>query len=255
MNPSSPPAEPKDPGKTGKKGDAGDELEIDLRDGATEPVVMTAAERIRQETREATRRALLEAGLNLTIEAGGEIPSIEAVCRQAGYTRGAFYVYFEDREQFVNELLDWLLSDIIGAVFETPAEGAASLQEIVTRFDSGLATGDLPGVEANVRAGYLAVLREVRPGTKVRERHAELMVEVHNRLVQRVQDGQGSDVLRGDVAAEHVAMLLLLTAVGAIMWNGVGVLKDGHELGNALLSLVEAPAGAGVSGAATKGAD
>lgn len=201
---------------------------------------MTPAERIRAQAKEATRQALLQAGLEETVESGGEFPSIEKLCARAGYTRGAFYVYFRDRDHFLNTMLDWVLSDIIQALFESTTEGDADLQEIVRRFDKALAVGDWPDVHNNIRAGYLAVLREARPGSPIYQQHADLMRGIVARLEERVREGQAAGSVRKDAKPREVAMLLLVTAIGGICWSGLGILDaQAGVLGETMLTLLE----------------
>jgi AcrR family transcriptional regulator len=203
------------------------------------PVEMTPAERIRAQAKEATRRALLHAGLEETVEQGGEFPSIERLCARAGYTRGAFYGYFTDRDHFVNEMLDWVLRDIIQSLFESATEGDADIHEIVRRFDRTLGAGDWPDIHRNIRAGYVAVLRELRPGSSIQKQHADLMNGIGERLRDRIIQGQKSGTVRRDVKADDVALLLLLIAIGAISWNGVGILEGRRALGEAVLTLLQ----------------
>src|SRR5262252_1452795 len=48
-----------------------------------------------------TREALIQAGIELFAEKGLDAPSLDEICDRAGYTRGAFYVHFADRDEFV----------------------------------------------------------------------------------------------------------------------------------------------------------
>ena len=68
--------------------------------------------RSRAESKEFTRQALLKAGLLELIEHGLDTPSLDAICARAGYTRGAFYVHFKDRDDFLVAVTDWALSSI-----------------------------------------------------------------------------------------------------------------------------------------------
>ena len=202
---------------------------------------VTAAQKIRADAKEATRRALLEAGLAETIEGRGAIPSIEAMCKRAGYTRGAFYVHFTDREHFISELLDWILSNIIRALFVTSTEEAADLEEVVSRFTTAISRGEWPDVEQNLQAVYMAVLRELRPGSALRDRHTELMNSIAERLERLIVADQKAGRLRKDVDGNEMAMLLLLIAIGSIMWEDVGIDMNAPALGRSLLKLMSRP--------------
>lgn len=217
--------------------------EIDITDDDPDANrALTPAQRIRAQAKEATRQALLESGLAMTVEQEGEIPSIEAICARAGYTRGAFYVYFRDRDHFVNEMLEWVLTDIIQDLFERRGAGAATVHEIVAQFNTDLSRGSMPEVEQNIRAAYLAVLRELRSGSDLQGAHARLMTGICEQLETRVRESQEAGSVRSDVDAYATATLLVLTAIGAIVWNGLGILREGTDLGDALITLIDSPA-------------
>ncbi len=199
----------------------------------------TAAERIRAQAKEATRRALLEAGLAETIDRGGEIPTIETLCARAGYTRGAFYVYFKDREHFINEMFHWLLTDVMHTIFLTATEDAVDVQDVIVRFNDALVRGEWPDLHNNIRAVYLAILRELKPGSSVLEKHAELMQDIADHLERLIRSGQKAGRIRKDAKAREVAVLFQLTAVGAIMWDRVGIAMDGNAIGASLVKLLD----------------
>src|SRR5688572_24827364 len=64
----------------------------------------------------ATRDALIDAALVEFIEHGPSAPSLDAICDRAGYTRGAFYVHFKDREDLLVAVMDRVLGDLVRAV-------------------------------------------------------------------------------------------------------------------------------------------
>jgi AcrR family transcriptional regulator len=59
----------------------------------------------REESRQQTRDRLLAAAAELFIERGVNGTSVEQIAERAGYTRGAFYGNFEDKNALVAELL------------------------------------------------------------------------------------------------------------------------------------------------------
>lgn len=60
----------------------------------------------RQESKELTRARLLEAATAVFAERGFGDTSVEAICDRAGYTRGAFYSNFSDKDEVVLALLE-----------------------------------------------------------------------------------------------------------------------------------------------------
>lgn len=199
---------------------------------------LTPAQKIRAQSREATRKALLQAGLSETLARGGDIPSIDAIVERAGYTRGAFYFYFEDREHFVSEMLDWVLNDILTSLFVSSTEGAAGLPDVIERFNASMAAGDWPDVEGDIRSSYLAVLRELKPGSDLSQRHSELMHAIIARLEELVREGQAEGSIREDVDPTAVAAFLILSAIGSIVWSGIDIPIDHPAIGAATLALL-----------------
>ena len=59
----------------------------------------------RAEKKAQTRARLLDAAAEVFIERGFQGASVEAICAQAGFTRGAFYSNFESKEEMFVELL------------------------------------------------------------------------------------------------------------------------------------------------------
>lgn len=54
--------------------------------------------------REATFESFIDAGLNLLIDRAYIMVSIEDISRAAGYSKGAFYVHFVSKEDFLQRL-------------------------------------------------------------------------------------------------------------------------------------------------------
>ncbi|GAA0374059.1 TetR/AcrR family transcriptional regulator [Bacillus horti] len=57
--------------------------------------------------REATYTKLIQAGFEVLCEKGYSGASIDDIVKQAGFTKGAFYVHFETKEQFMLDVLSY----------------------------------------------------------------------------------------------------------------------------------------------------
>lgn len=66
---------------------------------------MTTKRLTRQESRDLTRQQLLDAAQKLVAEQGLAATSVEDIAREAGFTRGAFYSNFSDKNALFIELL------------------------------------------------------------------------------------------------------------------------------------------------------
>ncbi|HEY9323380.1 MAG TPA: helix-turn-helix domain-containing protein [Agromyces sp.] len=66
--------------------------------------------------REATRQKLLDAAAQVFAEVGLDAASVEAICEQAGFTRGAFYSNFESKDELFLELAGRVSQERVAAV-------------------------------------------------------------------------------------------------------------------------------------------
>src|SRR6185369_3448812 len=93
---------------------------------------MKARKRLtREESKELTRLRLVEAAERLFIRKGFDSASVEEISEMAGYSRGAFYSNFENKEQVFLAVIDRrrpkALDDILERVSE-PAERIAAVR-------------------------------------------------------------------------------------------------------------------------------
>jgi AcrR family transcriptional regulator len=73
----------------------------------------------RELAKQETREALIRAGMAAFSEEGVDLPSLDAICARAGFTRGAFYVHFKDRDDFFSAVAEQALRDLINWVIST----------------------------------------------------------------------------------------------------------------------------------------
>src|SRR5512135_3482490 len=71
-----------------------------------------------------TRKALIEAAVDLCFAQGIEGPSLDAICAAAGCTRGAFYVHFKTREDIVVAAMEHTLGEFLHQLLATGAADA-----------------------------------------------------------------------------------------------------------------------------------
>ncbi|MGE5703858.1 MAG: TetR/AcrR family transcriptional regulator [Clostridia bacterium] len=90
--------------------------------------------------REATYANLIKAGIAVLCEKGYSSSSIDDVVSRAGYTKGAFYVHFESKEQFFLHLVDYRAESremILESVKKLPTTGV-TLEQAVFAIASGM---------------------------------------------------------------------------------------------------------------------
>ena len=64
----------------------------------------------RRRRREETRQRLMEAAISVFAGAGFERATLDEIVRQAGFSKGAFYVYFESKDDLLRAMLEERIS-------------------------------------------------------------------------------------------------------------------------------------------------
>jgi AcrR family transcriptional regulator len=94
---------------------------------------MRARKRLtRQESKEVTRMRLIEAAERVFIRKGFDDASVEEISETAGYSRGAFYSNFQDKEHVFLAVVDRRRPRALDDIFEElpePAERIAAVRE------------------------------------------------------------------------------------------------------------------------------
>jgi AcrR family transcriptional regulator len=200
--------------------------------------------RSRKATKRETRDALLRAGIEEFGERGFDAPSLDAICARAGKTRGAFYVHFRDREDFVVAVVETVLGDFLDAIIAT-GDRARDLEETVRRFasvvDARLSPGEPPpsGIGSTYDEVQLHRLLEAcARSPRLRERFAALLAEAIRRVTEAAREARGAGTLRDDVDVEQLGTLLVAIALGATSAIELGMTLDPARASEALLALL-----------------
>jgi TetR/AcrR family transcriptional repressor of nem operon len=190
----------------------------------------------REASKRETREALLRAGLAEFGERGLAEPSLDAICARAGFTRGAFYVHFRDRDEFISVVMERVLGAFLDAIIATGDE-ERDLEQTVARFAGILAAGGegIPGLQ------FHRVLEACARSVAIRARFAGLLEEAMRRVAAAAAEGQGSGSVRDDVAPEALSSVLVALALGAVSAQEVGVRFDPVAARDALLALLGRP--------------
>jgi AcrR family transcriptional regulator len=206
---------------------------------------MAEAARARELSKQETREALLQAAMAEFAEHGLDAPSLDAICARAGFTRGAFYVHFRDREDLVAAVMERVLGAFLDAVV-APGRGQHSLAATVERFAaavSGLREARVrrdgsvrDPAEAWAAPGvpFHQVLAACGRSETLRGRFVSILEEAIRRVARAAQ----SEGLEGP---EALATLLVLTALGVRSALDLDLSVDVAAARDALLRLLRAP--------------
>lgn len=209
----------------------------------------------RVEEAQKTREALIAAATELFVEQGLSQPSLDAICARAGFTRGAFYVHFQTRDDLIAAVVESAIGGFIDTMIKS-GEAGADLATIVRTFAAVLRAGPLPFV-GQVR-GHQILEACVRSPT-LQRKYEELLAHARERLSDTVRRGQAAGTLRDDVDPSAIAQLLLALVLGAHTATEVGVPYDADRVAEDVLRMLapaekeRAPVRARRSGRSTRG--
>jgi AcrR family transcriptional regulator len=185
-------------------------------DAPDDPSPSKRLRRPRDVSKQETREALITAGIAAFREEGLDAPSLDSICARAGYTRGAFYVHFKDRDDFLIAVMSTVVQGFMDAMIAT-GDAALDLQKTIDTFVGAVTSVGLP---MHGGVPFHQMLAACARSNRVRERYVDVLREAVDRVAGAAREGQGAGTVRSDVDAKHLAMIL----IGIV--SGVQVLID-----------------------------
>jgi len=141
------------------------------------------------ERRARSRAALLEATARALSHHGYGNLTLDAVAADAGYTRGALYHQFSDKDALVLATVDWVREswfEEVGPVFDEPLPPVEAIAELARRH-AVYCRRDIAGVMAALRVEFGA--RDHPIGDAYRVLAAELVTRVRGLIEAGREDG------------------------------------------------------------------
>jgi len=199
---------------------------------------------VRDRTKAETREALIDAAAAAFGARGLDAPSLDAICARAGFTRGAFYVHFRDREDLVAAVMQRALGGFLDAIIAT-GEEAHDLERTVRRFEGAVAGIAQPGGARSrgvspVPGGvaFHRILDACERSVAIRKRFVALLSEAAERVAKTAAAGQIAATVRRDVSADGLGALLVTLALGFVASVEVGVPFDPAAARRVVLALL-----------------
>jgi len=173
-----------------------------------------SAPKTREHSKRQTREALIAAGIELFAAQGLDGPSLDAICERAGFTRGAFYVHFRDRDDFLASVMEHVGRPFLEAVLGARDRPEEPLATIIGRFLAAVNDGSYPLTPAGGVHPY-QLLDACARSERVRALYVGLIGDAVRRVARAIGHDQDQGTLRADVDAETLAGLLLAVVIGA----------------------------------------
>lgn len=171
---------------------------------------MRKTSKTRDATMAETRAALIAAGAMEFAEKGLDGPSLDAICARAGFTRGAFYVHFRDRDELLVAVVERVLVGFQEAVL---AGDDDDVDGTVARYLAAVAGGS-PGAHGVGKWHFHDTLAACSRLPKLRKRYVELQTVAIERLALAAARDQKAGRIRADVDAKALAEILVVLSLG-----------------------------------------
>jgi TetR/AcrR family transcriptional regulator, transcriptional repressor for nem operon len=181
-----------------------------------------------------TRNTLLDAGLDAVIDHGLDV-GLDAICARAGYTRGAFYVHFKNREDFLLSLAERILDAIVETVLNVHGEG--ELASTVSYFSDVLDAGSWPLVP-RIRVAIVRLIDATERWPTIRAAFDRFLAVAVERLTRGASQDQTAGRVRRDIETRELATLLVTLGIGSIVLANTSVHPTRQEQRAALLSMI-----------------
>ncbi len=168
----------------------------------------------RRRSREQTRQRLFDAAFQVFAHNGFERATIDEIVREAGFSKGAFYVHFESKEDLFWEMLRQRIEERKETLRHAldPSIGIAENQHRLLE-----AFFDAPGSEPLGAAVYYEFMAHAMRNEMVRARLAEFYAGWHDFVVDALKLGRELEIVRDDVDISLQASALMATYEGALI--------------------------------------
>jgi TetR/AcrR family transcriptional repressor of nem operon len=193
---------------------------------------------VREATKQETREALVAAAAAEMGEKGIEGASLDAICARAGFTRGAFYVHFKDRDDLVAAVVDRHLKGFFEQVIASN-DAPEDLERTITQYVTTV-VAMAPTLSSRKQWRFHHTLAACARSSVIRERYISLQREAMARVKTATQAGQREGTIRDDVTAEAVSEILVILTMGIDAMFDAGVPFDLLGGARALSALLRA---------------
>ena len=165
----------------------------------------------KQRRREETRRKLVEAALSVFARNGYERATVDEVVREAGFSKGAFYVHFESKEDLFWQMLEERIAtqqEALRRAIDIAAPVAENERRILA------AIFDLEKQDPSWPALFMEFAAHAARNEKVRDRLSSLYERWHTFTVEMLKAGQAAGKVRLDQDVDLMASVLLAVLEG-----------------------------------------
>ena len=177
-------------------------------------MVTTATKPAPRRRREETRRRLMESALGVFARNGYERATVDEIVREAGFSKGAFYVHFEAKEDIFWAMLEERISRQLTAFRELVDADVPVARNLETVLRSIFA---LNRDDPLWSALFMEFAAHASRDTKVREQMAAMYRNWRSFAVEILNAGREAGLVRRDLDVEFIASVLIAVVEGTMM--------------------------------------
>jgi len=161
--------------------------------------------------KQASRTAILNSAETLFGLHGLDGSSLDDICAHAGYTRGAFYGHFKDRDDLIAAVMAHMRQKTLDAL--TLGSPDDDIPTLIMRFISSLSSGVYPFTRQGGIRPY-QLLDACARSPAIQAEYVESINESFRRLDVIIKSNQSRLQLRDDIPAESLSRLCVAMVIG-----------------------------------------
>lgn len=161
--------------------------------------------------KQASRTAILNSAETLFGLHGLDGSSLDDICAHAGYTRGAFYGHFKDRDDLIAAVMAHMRQKTLDAL--TLGSPDDDIPTLIMRFISALSSGVYPFTRHGGIRPY-QLLDACARSPAIQAEYVESINESFRRLNVIIKANQARLQLRDDIPAESLSRLCVAMVIG-----------------------------------------
>ncbi len=164
--------------------------------------------------REETRQRLLDSALSIFARHGYERATVDEIVREAGFSKGAFYVHFESKEDLFWAMLEQRIAtqqEVLRQAIDTAEPVAANERRILEAIFA------LSKQDESWPALFMEFAAHAGRNEKVRQKLAAMYERWHTFTVEMLSAGQEMAHVRKDIDVQFMASVMIALVEGSLM--------------------------------------
>lgn len=187
--------------------------------------------------REATYAKLVASGLEVLCQKGYSTTTIDDIVGRAGYSKGAFYVHFKSKEDFMLELIRYRDAMRTDAGIGAPPAGGSTLEQAVAGMMDSLFE-DLTCIPAWITV-YIDFFQQLKGNEDIRRIYREFYSQWTGIIEGWIRSLQLAGLVPADTDSASAACEIYALIDGYLIhWNIYGVEPDRQRLTRSIVRLI-----------------